>query len=115
MPVAKRPHCVSRRRVPSGSGRSSRGHQSRTGTFRSLASLAQRYSVPKLQCAKSRPSSLMSSMSTKSTPSSFKRCAVRFLYLTASGALNMLRLVGANPSLICAILNSLTFNYNFRL
>lgn len=56
LPVAKRPHCVSRRRVPSGSGRSSRGPQSSTGTFKSLASLAQRYSVPKLQWASSSPS-----------------------------------------------------------
>jgi len=117
LPVAKRPHWVSRRRVPSASGRSSSGPQSRTGTFRSLARRAQTNSVPKLQCgrnrpstpsarnfstmrrrspsSKRRPSSLMSSMSTNSTSSSRSLSAMIFLYFTASGAEKMLRRVGA--------------------
>lgn len=52
---------------------------------------------------KERPSSLMSSMSTMSTPISRRRSAVRPRYLSASGALKMLRRVGTKPSLILSM------------
>ena len=56
LPVAKSPHCVSRRRTPFSSGLSSRGPHRRTGTFNSFASLAHSNSVPKLQCGRKSPS-----------------------------------------------------------
>ena len=45
-------------------------------------------------------------ISTNSTPSSFKRSLVRLAYFTASGALKILLLVGANPILTDFIFNS---------
>lgn len=53
------------------------------------------------------PSPLISSISTKSIPSSFSRSAVRPRYLMASGALKMLRRVGAYPSLMCDMAESI--------
>ncbi|MNJ37956.1 hypothetical protein D3C77_327930 [compost metagenome] len=51
-PVANSPHCVSRRRMPSSSGASSRGPHSSTGLPNALPTLATVSSVPKLQCGK---------------------------------------------------------------
>ena len=122
LPVAKRPHWLSLKRMPFSSGHSSLGPHRSTGTFMLFASLATSNSVPKLPWGKNRPStfsflnfssirsrsfsscsspsSAMSSMSTNSTPISSSFFLVRLAYSTAAGAEKMLLLVGAKPSLI---------------